>query len=185
MSKYFVAFVALVFCVAPSLALAQNNAEQQNFERQLYNQHSVVSHEHWAYDALFVLRQVKLNGAPLVERGNFYGIKDEAEMTRYEFSVVIARILGEFRSPNIFEAANFSSDSPLVTLADAKDALAFLKKEFAFETWLLGLRSEDYPGARRRGNAPPRIILTPDMLKRLSTAKYITQPKTPNASAAK
>jgi hypothetical protein len=176
----------LVFCVASlTSASAQEVTPQTNLEAELVFQYSSVRRDHWAYDALFVLRQVKLNGVSLIERRNFYGIKDEAEMSRYEFSVVIARILGKFRTPNNFDAANFSSDSPLVTLADAKDALASLKKEFAFETWLLGLRSEDYPGARRRGNAPPRIILTPDMLKRLSTGKYTTQPKEPNSSTLK
>ena len=191
MSKYFAHFLALIFCVTlMTAASAQEVAQPMQSKSARSTEYPVVSRGHWAYDALFVLRQVKLDGAYLHPRGDS-AWKDDVELARYEFAVVVARMFAKMPSARELNASNFSSDSPTVKLADAKDALASLEKEFAPEISRLGYRgpitSNPVFDSANRVVAPPRLKLTPsaDLLERLRNARYTTQPDAPNPTAIK
>ena len=143
-------------------------------------QDSVVQRGHWTYEALQILESVRVEDMPLIDglpKKELQRKLTDAQtrLTRYEVAFIIVRMIETLLEQPLIKAStppNLRAVERLplqsVTAADPKltpemlrDLISALRREYANELALLGLRDYDFlsPVAK-----PPRMTITPSLL---------------------
>ncbi len=150
---------------------------------------AAVPRGHWSYDSFKELRRVQFAGDALI---GFRFKQIDGDLTRYEFAVAIARVMGRLPFPkSLIEASYFSrlkflqslppdvitSDDPNFSTPILADIFGSLLREFEPELELLGVRDPAIL-LRSRIAKPPRLKITPSFLHR--TGNFIPMSQVEN-----